>query len=163
MAGACPLVWSDELARYAEMWGTHLKNNNCEIEAVPENMRGIYLNGDTYGQNIAKFERVNDSMGNSSVIVTDNSSPYNTVTGWFNECKNINPDNLRDTSKGPIGHYTQLVWKDTKRVGCAKVTCQTDNSHSSIYVCNYDPSGNIINGEGDPLLFYNNNVTKACQ
>ncbi|MQL74780.1 hypothetical protein Taro_007146 [Colocasia esculenta] len=37
-------------------------------------------------------------------------------------------------------HYTQVVWADTKRVGCGHAKC--DNG-VDIVVCNYDPSGNV--------------------
>ena len=38
------------------------------------------------------------------------------------------------------GHYTQLVWKNTTEVGCAKVTC----GNQTIWVCNYNPPGNYV-------------------
>ncbi|CAK9327998.1 unnamed protein product [Citrullus colocynthis] len=39
------------------------------------------------------------------------------------------------------GHYTQVVWKDSIRIGCAKANCRTGGA---FIVCNYDPHGNII-------------------
>ena len=39
------------------------------------------------------------------------------------------------------GHYTQMVWKETKRVGCAKTAC---DSGDMFIVCQYDPPGNYI-------------------
>lgn len=35
------------------------------------------------------------------------------------------------------GHFTQLVWKGTKRIGCATVNCKM----GPYTVCNYGPPG----------------------
>src|SRR5262249_51751891 len=37
------------------------------------------------------------------------------------------------------GHFTQLVWVGTRRLGCAKATC----NDREVWVCNYDPPGNV--------------------
>lgn len=44
------------------------------------------------------------------------------------------------------GHFTQIVWKGTKQVGCATVVCDklgnVDASSATPFtVCNYSPSG----------------------
>ena len=39
-----------------------------------------------------------------------------------------------------VGHYTQIVWRDTKEVGCAK---QTGNG-VDVLVCRYYPAGNVM-------------------
>ncbi|KAH0977754.1 hypothetical protein GBA52_027473 [Prunus armeniaca] len=39
------------------------------------------------------------------------------------------------------GHYTQVVWRDTGLVGCAKVQCAYGGSY---VVCHYDPTGNSV-------------------
>ena len=49
------------------------------------------------------------------------------------------------------GHFTQIVWKNTKEVGCATVMCDSlgnvDSSEAMPFtVCNYSPAGNA-NGE----------------
>ncbi|KAL4588591.1 hypothetical protein LXL04_001483 [Taraxacum kok-saghyz] len=36
-------------------------------------------------------------------------------------------------------HYTQVVWRDTVHVGCAKVECYNDGWFA---ICNYNPPGN---------------------
>lgn len=41
---------------------------------------------------------------------------------------------------GDVGHYTQIVWRDTREVGCAK---QTGNG-VDVLVCRYYPAGNIM-------------------
>lgn len=44
------------------------------------------------------------------------------------------------------GHFTQVVWKSTKRVGCAYIACNGKNQISGNFlVCEYDPPGNITN------------------
>jgi len=45
------------------------------------------------------------------------------------------------------GHYTQMVWADTDRIGCGFKSFRQggkDNVHK-LYVCNYGDSGNFIN------------------
>ena len=45
------------------------------------------------------------------------------------------------------GHFTQLVWKDTTKVGCGAVHCNSNvnNGASGWYlVCEYTPRGNVI-------------------
>jgi hypothetical protein len=43
------------------------------------------------------------------------------------------------------GHYTQVIWRTTQRVGCGYSECQGDSGFTyGIWVCNYDPPGNYI-------------------
>ncbi|KAF9567048.1 hypothetical protein EC968_003517 [Mortierella alpina] len=41
------------------------------------------------------------------------------------------------------GHFTQVVWKSTTSIGCAKKECP----RWTIYICNYDPAGNIVSDD----------------
>ncbi|KAK9988777.1 hypothetical protein SO802_029016 [Lithocarpus litseifolius] len=43
---------------------------------------------------------------------------------------------------GECHHYTQVVWSNSVRLGCAKVRC---NNGATIISCNYDPPGNYVN------------------
>ncbi|XP_069832326.1 peptidase inhibitor 16-like [Dendropsophus ebraccatus] len=56
------------------------------------------------------------------------------------------------------GHYTQMVWADTERVGCGEKFCEKvegfEDANMFLLVCNYEPPGNF-QGEkpykpGDP-------------
>ncbi|KAL6761458.1 putative SCP-like extracellular protein [Haematococcus lacustris] len=38
------------------------------------------------------------------------------------------------------GHFTQMVWRDTKQLGCA--TAKSKCTSQTIYVCRYTPPGN---------------------
>ncbi|KAI7979322.1 hypothetical protein LOK49_Contig397G00006 [Camellia lanceoleosa] len=41
------------------------------------------------------------------------------------------------------GHYTQVVWADTQKVGCASATC--NHELGILFICSYDPTGNYPN------------------
>jgi hypothetical protein len=51
----------------------------------------------------------------------------------------------------PCGHYTQLVWRDTLRVGCGQALCTPLRRPSGaplaaeavFHVCRYSPAGNV--------------------
>ena len=49
---------------------------------------------------------------------------------------------------GVCGHYTQIVWADSLRLGCGVANCTTGSPFGSgswqIWVCNYDPPGNYV-------------------
>jgi len=47
-----------------------------------------------------------------------------------------------DSNFYKYGHYTQMVWRTTREIGCA-VAKRTDIS-GYIVVCRYSPAGNII-------------------
>ncbi|KAI0006588.1 PR-1-like protein [Xylariaceae sp. FL0662B] len=51
------------------------------------------------------------------------------------------------------GHFTQLVWKTTTAVGCARRLCARSSSSSSGWylVCEYWPRGNVIGAFADEV------------
>lgn len=71
-----------------------------------------------------------------------------TLSNWV-EDEMPDYDYASNSCSGTCGHYTQVVWRDTQRVGCAVQQCGTftnlgsawDNGY--IVVCNYSPGGNI--------------------
>lgn len=40
-----------------------------------------------------------------------------------------------------VGHFTQLVWKNTTTVGCGAADC---NDAGWLLVCEYNPAGNVV-------------------
>ena len=69
---------------------------------------------------------------------------YTDMVGfWGNEKKDFVygtfPD-CRTSRRAIVGHYTQIVWKNTTSVGCAVVS----NGSTDFLVCRYGPAGNII-------------------
>lgn len=49
------------------------------------------------------------------------------------------PDISRTGNWADVGHYTQIVWRDTQEVGCALVTARGND----VLVCRYWPAGNV--------------------
>jgi|LZCG01.1.fsa_nt_gb hypothetical protein len=126
--GTDSLIWNDDLARYALEWAKVLgKNNKCEMAHRPHH--GPYKQ--QYGENIYW-------MGGKEPTV------YEVVHGWASEKKYYNGEVIgKVKSRHATGHYTQIVWGATERVGCARVACKGDDYEKEfIWVCNYDPPGN---------------------
>lgn len=57
------------------------------------------------------------------------------VDAWYDEVKQYNF--ARQGFSAATGHFTQLVWKDTSRVGCAV----NPNCSYRTYICQYSPPG----------------------
>ncbi|XP_028775109.1 probable pathogenesis-related protein CaO19.6200 [Neltuma alba] len=73
-------------------------------------------------------------------------TPSDAVYSWFNESKWYDFKNLQCTAPPgeDCGHFTQIVWKDSARLGCALQHCQ-DPTKGMLIVCEYDPPGNYDN------------------
>lgn len=69
----------------------------------------------------------------------------NMVDGWGSEKQfyagGIFPE-VATQSKGwrTVGHYTQIVWRKTTKIGCGIATDDTRD----FLVCHYDPVGNVV-------------------
>ncbi|MDH5655811.1 MAG: CAP domain-containing protein, partial [Spirochaetia bacterium] len=63
------------------------------------------------------------------------------VKSWESEKKDYHGGPIKnDRNFYKIGHYTQLIWKQTTHVGCGQVECK----RNLIVVCNYNPAGNMV-------------------
>jgi pathogenesis-related protein 1 len=62
------------------------------------------------------------------------------AAAWKNERSAYQGEAIDISTFYTYGHYTQLVWRNTKNVGCAKA----ELDGNIIIVCNYDPPGNIV-------------------
>ncbi|ODH48270.1 hypothetical protein GX48_05578 [Paracoccidioides brasiliensis] len=88
----------------------------------------------TSGENLA--------MGYANVTAT--------VQAWGDERRTFNFNKPRFTHE--TGHFSQLVWKGTKTMGCARFDCgkanprdrDDDAAHGWYVVCQYFPPGNVV-------------------
>ncbi len=113
--GVPPVAWSDELARVAQNWADILLANG----------QFAHSRDHRYGENLYEIR------GGSS-------TPYSVVSAWASEAANY--QYATNSCSGVCGHYTQVMWRDTKQVGCGVAHDQ----QREIWVCNYAPFGNII-------------------
>ena len=66
---------------------------------------------------------------------------WQVVQAWYDEHQFY--DYQKSQFSPEVGHFTQLVWKSTTRVGCAQVFAKT--AKGGVYtVCNYMKPGNEI-------------------
>lgn len=129
------LVWSDKLAVVAEEWATHLaENNGCEMQHRPRTGKDAR----PFGENIYWASALQWSDGKSEI---QDISPNRVVKSWADEVDDYDYHRNSCRNGKVCGHYTQVVWKDSKELGCGKAICA---DQSQIWVCNYDPPGNYI-------------------
>jgi len=122
-AGVGPLVWSGSLALYAQEWADHLASTVRRLEHRPYS--GTWKQ--KYGENLF--------MGTAGrYSVTD------AVAAWRSEKSAYHGEAIDMSNFYAYGHYTQLIWRTTRGVGCARVEC----GGNMIVVCNYDPPGNVV-------------------
>lgn len=120
--GVGPLRWSEDLAHYAQQWADHLAATRCGLQHRP---RSGKWRGD-FGENLFM-----GTIGYYGIA--------DAVKEWAAE-KKLYPGGPYQASWRGVGHYTQIVWRDTRRVGCATSACKGN----LVVVCNYDPPGNYI-------------------
>ena len=69
------------------------------------------------------------------------STPQQAVNAWAAERANYNY--AMNTCNGVCGHYTQIVWRNTTKVGCAINNCPSLTYRTSL-VCDYGSGGNYV-------------------
>lgn len=121
--GAAPLSWDPALAQGAQVYANELARLNL-LRHSPRNVRrGI-------GENLWRGTR-------------DYFRPSRMVGDWASERSMFRPANFPAVSKtgnwADVGHYTQIIWPGTQRVGCAIAK----SASSDVLVCRYWPSGNV--------------------
>ncbi|CAD5231443.1 unnamed protein product [Bursaphelenchus xylophilus] len=88
------------------------------------------------------------------------------TTSWFNEIKNFDASGVQSfqvQNDAVIGHFTQVIWGATSKLGCAVAACPTlineKGSNWLFLVCNYQAQGNVI---GEPIYTTAKAAASAC-
>ena len=125
------LVWDDDLAATAQNWV-----NSCNATSSSK-----YLIDHNPNRSNGFPFYVGENIYASTAQVTNMSNP---VTSWDDE-KQYYDLATNTCQAGQIcGHYTQLVWANSLKVGCGRGFC--DNvTYKYTIVCDYGPGGNYNN------------------
>jgi len=121
--GVGPVGWSNKIADYSMAWAGNLAKSGCKMEHRPSSGKWKQI----YGENIF--------MGTAGYY-----GMAHAVQAWESEKKDYTYGPVDEKTWYPTGHYTQVVWKNTKTIGCGKSIC----NGNIIVVCNYDPPGNYL-------------------
>ncbi|CAA6809077.1 MAG: Unknown protein [uncultured Thiotrichaceae bacterium] len=100
------------------------------------------------------FNHVNSPYGQNLFAGTGTRwTVEQAVNSWADEARHYDFDTDSCVVGEQCGHYTQLVWENTRTVGCVVQQCNqmTDSSGSAIFngrsgmmiFCHYDPPGNF--------------------
>jgi len=112
--GAPPLKLSPDLCKVSQAW----VNTLAKKDKMEHSMSG-------YGENC--FWGSND--------VKEGNVPVET---WYSEVKDF--DFKRGDYVKGTGHFTQVVWKESKELGVAKALSK---SGATYVICTYEPAGNF--------------------
>jgi len=144
--------WSSELAASAQAWA-----NGCHKDAsgnfCHQNNCGTPT---SFGENLSWGWR--ESNGQP---VLPGQSAQDAVDSWYNEIQayNFSTPALR-LSPPANGHFTQVVWRGSTQIGCARATCPITTNQGfkpgTLWVCKYSPAGN------NPQMLVQN-VQRPCK
>ncbi|XP_074652854.1 cysteine-rich venom protein VAR8-like [Tubulanus polymorphus] len=123
------LYWDDEIAMIAQ------KQADSCVYGHDQNIQRNIPGRLTLGQNIATGQRSwKEAIMDWFLEVHD----YKYGVGKKSEYKIVNGARV----KVMVGHYTQIVWAKTSRIGCGYAYCPS-LPYKHHYVCNYGPGGNV--------------------
>jgi len=126
-----PLTWSAQLAAAAQTWASGCKPDDKN----PKN----FAHSKVAGENLA--------WGTSL-------SAKGAVDLWYSEISKYNF--AAPVWSNEVGHFTQVVWRNTTQIGCAAASC----AGQTYWVCRYAPPGNFnVNTPGQLAQ----NVPEPCE
>ncbi|KAK8938240.1 hypothetical protein KSP40_PGU015873 [Platanthera guangdongensis] len=115
--GERPFVWDRQLARFAKRWAEKLR-----ATCLMEHSMGPYGENLFWGSGWGW--RATDA-----------------VSQWALERDFYNPADNSCAAGEMCGHFTQIIWNSTVRIGCGRSECY---GGGVIMTCNYDPPGNYV-------------------
>ncbi|XP_074868737.1 glioma pathogenesis-related protein 1-like [Carettochelys insculpta] len=122
------MSWDPDLAKTARAWA-----KKCQFK------HNIYLK--IKGKTHPSFTAVGENIWTGSLQIF---SVTDAITSWYNEFTDYTYST--NTCTRVCGHYTQIVWATSYKVGCAVHFCPTvtgfPGSNAAHFICNYGPAGN---------------------
>uniref|UniRef100_A0AB38ZEW3 Venom CRiSP 1 n=1 Tax=Oncocephalus sp. TaxID=2944721 RepID=A0AB38ZEW3_9HEMI len=122
------LTWDSYAEKQAFSWASGCVFEHNSPKDINNNPMGqnLYMKMSTLREDVnATFYEWTDSM----------------VEGWYNEVRQYR---FGSGFSPATGHYTQLAWAKTAKLGCGYSYYVQNNWNAGYLVCNYDPAGNYI-------------------
>ncbi|XP_017303370.1 uncharacterized protein LOC103518622 isoform X9 [Diaphorina citri] len=135
----CEMAYDDRLDKVAQAYADHLAERVAKYGM--QEMK--HSTGTKLGENLFKTASDDHLIKDPVKVVED------AVDSWYSEISTYNdygnPDTINtDTSRFCIGHFTQLVWRDSRYLGFGISRYVYNGTAVYIVVCNYDPAGNVV-------------------
>lgn len=122
------LIWDEELANQAQSWASGCKDEHSGS-----------------GENLWAGTGTGSAFSGAAA-----------VGSWYKELTTPGYDFSSPGSQAGTGHFTQVVWKSTTRVGCAVQNCEPLEPEgwnpANFFVCEYYPAGNYPGGYAGNVL-----------
>ncbi|XP_006524099.1 cysteine-rich secretory protein 2 isoform X1 [Mus musculus] len=121
------MEWSIQATTNAQKWA-----NKCILEHSSKDDR-----------------KINIRCGENLYMSTDPTLWSTVIQSWYNE----NEDFVYGVGAKPnsaVGHYTQLVWYSSFKIGCGIAYCPNQDNLKYFYVCHYCPMGNNVMKKSTP-------------
>lgn len=148
--GGVPMAfWSEGLAKMAQdRVEVLVKDKGCVIQHSPSEDRFYEAGFEYIGENLYKVV----GMTPTGVDVAD---------AWYAELDEYNYGRVGDkctrsrcqanswwnSASAPpctIGHFTQMMWHESRHIGCGLKKCPDEAKTTYIAVCNYGDGGNLV-------------------
>ena len=132
--GVAPVELDQGLVSYAKSRAEHIADKETLVHDGTQ----------AYGENLY-------SQGSSGPTT---GVAAGAADSWYNEIKDYNFDDLASNATKTIGHFTQLVWKGSTKIGAGRVYGKsTDGKWFETYiVVNFTPAGNVTGAYKDNVL-----------
>jgi hypothetical protein len=128
--GVPALQWSDSLAAGAQQWADYLASTgqlqHSGTPGVGENLLRVLRAALASGSGVAVYTvtQLVDIWGDEKRYFIGGIFPNVSITGKWED----------------VGHYTQVVWRNTTQVGCGVAT----GNGIIVMVGRYSPPGNVV-------------------
>ncbi|XP_049914591.1 cysteine-rich venom protein TEL1-like isoform X1 [Epinephelus moara] len=113
------MSWSSEAAANAQKWA-----NKCTMKHSPDSSRTIS----------------SSECGENLYMSSGKKTWSQAIQKWTNEVKDWRYG-VGSINGKVVGHYTQMVWHNSNKVGCGIAYCP-NSTYKYYYVCQYCPPGN---------------------
>ena len=123
------MTWDDNLQSSAKTWA-----EGC-VHEHPDNLAQLGIGQNLYARTV---KTINLTRG---------------VDYWYDEKQFYTYDSQQCAAGEECGHYQQVVWANSRHVGCAVQHCKplknlpepSEGSEGMLFVCDYRPPGNYLN------------------